>query len=284
MEKGINTRKRYISCTNCGTPGHVLKKCNQPITSFGIIVYKERHEFDDTDLNPRLRSLVNIQDNGTLLDNTKILLIQRKDTIGFTDFLRGKYETEQTLALLFSEMTMYEQRNLLTESFDDLWDKLWINHNSKTYKNEYVNAKYKLSCIDLPSYIKKYPSQYTFSEFSIPKGRKNVRESNMKCAEREFYEETGYNSDDYACLDPDNYIIEEFTGTDNIKYKHVYYITKVLESKIRNPQIQNQLQMEEVMDIGWFSINEALHVMRPYDTAKKQVILSFMSKIQSDST
>jgi 8-oxo-dGTP pyrophosphatase MutT (NUDIX family) len=279
MTHQIKYKKKYISCTNCGEPGHVLKTCKQPITSFGVIVYKEQDEFCVGDTNPVLSKLIkDIPDNDS---KVKLLLIQRKDTIGYTDFLRGKYNKEN-IGLLFQEMTKHEQYSLLTCTFDELWDKLWINHNSKTYKNEYNNAKYKFNSTDLQGYIQEYPSVYDNSEFSIPKGRKNVQEGNVQCAEREFYEETGYNASDYHPINIKNYIVEDFIGTDNVRYKHYYYITKVYPCKIRNPTIHNTLQMEEVKDIGWFTIPQALSLMRPYDTAKKQILLTFMEHIKSE--
>ena len=55
-------------CRNCGLTGHIYKNCPHPIMSFGVICYK-------------------IEDN-----ETKFLMIQRKDSLSFMEFIRGKYE------------------------------------------------------------------------------------------------------------------------------------------------------------------------------------------------
>lgn len=271
-------RKKCISCTNCGQSGHVLRNCKQPITSFGIIVYKHTDDFDEDDLNPSLKKLTEC--SMEIPSNIKILMIQRKDTMGYTDFLRGKYKAN-CVELLFREMTIEEQHNLLNKSFDELWKSLWINHSSRSFRNEYYNAKNKFNQLDIPYLISKYTSNYVSTELSFPKGRKSFQTETPKaCAEREFYEETGYTNEDYEPIDPNSFIIEEFTGTDNIKYKHIYYITKVKKGRMLKPKVSSLIQMEEVKDIGWFSIPEAIHLMRPYDIAKKHVICTFMDKLE----
>ena len=59
--------KLYSFCNNCGKNGHVFHNCKHPITSIGIITFR----------------------------NTKYgleyLMIRRKDSLGFVDFMRGKY-------------------------------------------------------------------------------------------------------------------------------------------------------------------------------------------------
>ena len=56
-------------CNNCGKFTHNFNKCKEPITSMGIIAF--RHN----------------------LTNQKVefLMIQRKDSLGFVDLVRGKY-------------------------------------------------------------------------------------------------------------------------------------------------------------------------------------------------
>ena len=55
-------------CNNCGGNGHLFFNCKRPITSLGIVCFR-----------------VNLK------DEIEYLLIQRKDTLGYVDFLRGKY-------------------------------------------------------------------------------------------------------------------------------------------------------------------------------------------------
>ena len=154
MSSDMNVSKyRNVVCSNCGTRGHILRECTKPITSFGIIAYKivRDSEYECQDKNDELESI--IQNNSNKLYRTphhspnfpkfKLLLIQRKDTIGYTDFIRGKYPDKDYLGVYFSEMTLEEQDRLLTSTFEELWDSLWVNHGSRIYKNEYWASKKK---------------------------------------------------------------------------------------------------------------------------------------------
>ena len=54
-------------CNNCGKQGHLYHQCKLPITSNGIIAFR-------------------INNN-----NIEYLMICRKDSLGYIDLLRGKY-------------------------------------------------------------------------------------------------------------------------------------------------------------------------------------------------
>ena len=57
---------RVQHCTNCGLHGHIFRNCQAPVTSYGIIVFKN-------------------SENGL-----QYLMIRRKDTFGYIDFIRSK--------------------------------------------------------------------------------------------------------------------------------------------------------------------------------------------------
>ena len=54
-------------CNNCGKLGHISKNCDKPITSYGVILY-------------------NIDENNV----HKIIMINRKDSLCYIEFIRGK--------------------------------------------------------------------------------------------------------------------------------------------------------------------------------------------------
>lgn len=278
---------RNIYCANCGEKGHVVKSCDRPITSFGIIAFKIAHNKEDEvqDRNNVLNELVkaemrkaNDADEHSF-PKIKFLMIQRKDTMGYIDFVRGKYPTSNDteknckISTLLSEMTYKEKHNLLTKSFDEIWNALWVNHESKCFKNEYEGAKRKFCNLDVPTLVKNSKTQYDFQEFGFPKGRRNMKESNIVCAEREFYEETGYDSNCYDFISNYPLVHEEFIGTNGVKYRHIYYLVK-MKDKVRPPKLDtdNKVQAGEVRNIGWFSFKESMILLRPYDTAKKEVL------------
>lgn len=282
---GLSDKKKYrnVNCCNCGEKGHVVRECDGPITSFGIIAFKEVKSKEDErfDKNSKLAEITNSVGDGELREypGIKFLMIQRKDTMGYVDFVRGKYpdnNNEIKMKLLktcLEEMTNEEKNNLLTKPFPALWDLLWRNHASKTYKNEYATAKAKYEQLDIQSLVRSTSTQYEWAEFGFPKGRRNMRENNISCSEREFFEETGYTKLHYDFIKNYPTVTEEFVGTNGVRYRHVYYLVKMRDD-VPPPSIDhdNIIQTGEVQNIGWFTFQECMNLIRPYDEAKKHVI------------
>lgn len=261
-------------CGNCGRKGHLYRECTDDITSFGVIAIRRKK----SDKLPDSKKIeLNIKENDEE-NPLRILLIQRKDTMAYVDLIRGRYPDvenlkDKYLTILFEEMIPEERHRIIKMSFDELWDDLWVNHNSKCYKNEKETAKLKYNKLDKNVYLNKTSPVWNFTEFGIPKGRRNMKETNRQCAEREFCEETGYTPKDYRMLTIEPHLYESFVGTNGKRYKHVYYIAEILP-QASDPvlDVENKNQMGEVKDILWMSKRESLSVIREYDTAKKEVI------------
>ena len=84
-------------CYNCGKSGHLYKHCYLPIISNGIICYKGD------------------------LENIKFLMVRRRYTIGYTNFIRGQYElNNESLLSLVNIMTINEKEQLLNNKFEFL--------------------------------------------------------------------------------------------------------------------------------------------------------------------
>jgi 8-oxo-dGTP pyrophosphatase MutT (NUDIX family) len=257
ITKNIPKRKNYknIYCGNCGNKGHTYKNCKEAITSLGIITYK-------------------INSN----NQNEYLLIRRKDTIGFVEFMRGKYSIHgsEYIKNLFSEMTKQEVYNIVNFPFDVLWNNLWLDQKSKQYKNEYLKSKEKFYEIKnnnkLQNIIKEIKYFWEETEWGFPKGRRNLRESDINCAKREFSEETGINNRNINILTNIKPIEEKFMGSNNIEYKHIYYIASCntdINLRIDN---NNIIQKSEVSNIGWFNYENAIKILRPYHIQKKRVL------------
>jgi len=254
--------KNTLYCGNCGKYGHVYRKCLAPIISSGIILFRK--------------------DN----DNIKYLLVQRKDTLGFVEFMRGKYNLENIkyISKLFEIMTENERLLLINSTFDSLWNKLWMKKDNKQYHNEYDSSKKKFNLLKKGIYIKNnlislntihYNNKvfwYT-PEWGIPKGRRNLKESNLDCAIREFEEETGLKKNQYNLIYQIEPIEELFSGSNNIRYKHIYYIANA-KNNINNLAIDknNFSQVSEISNINWFTFDQCMKVIRSYNIEKKNVL------------
>lgn len=251
-------------CKNCGLSGHTERKCEYPITSYGIICY-------------------NMKQN-----KKHYLMIQRRNSLSFTEFIRGKMNNKKNdknkydieyIRLMIRNMSKKEHKLLETKTFDELWKYLW---RETRYSNDYKFSKNKFNklkegiiindvLINLQNILDTTPSNYDSPEWGFPKGRRsNIMEENVQCAKREFMEESGILPNQFNIIEYISPFNEEYKSSNGNCYKSVYYIAKCeinLELKIRNEK-----QAHEVQDIGWFSFEECLEMIRPYHLEKKLVL------------
>jgi 8-oxo-dGTP pyrophosphatase MutT (NUDIX family) len=208
-----------------------------------------------------------------------ILLIQRKDTIGYTDFIRGKYSNLSIAKLFLEEMTQDELLKIKNLSFKELWDDIFMNKNCKIYTQDYNVAYKKFKSIDIHSMIDDlilYTNRvrYNKQEYGFPKGRASLCEDPLDCAIREFEEETGYNKN---FLNIKTNIIpfrEYYMGVNNKEYICVYYIAEFKNEICDNIKINknNILQSGEVKKVKWYPVKKAYKKFRDYHIIKKHIL------------
>ena len=266
-------------CNNCGNYGHLYRQCKLPVLSYGILVFN-----------------VN---SGT----NQLLMIQRKDSISYIEFIRGKYEltNPEYIIQLFTNCSVKEKEFLKNHTFNEIWDNLWIKvtNQSERIKNEYKKSSYLFSrLLDGITYNdKKYTLQeliecsmnnYATPEWEFPKGRRSNRENNIQCAIREFEEESGLSSNDYTLLENVSPISETYKGSNGVNYKHVYYLAFYIGPDTK-PLIDSGKyeQYSEISDIQWLTIDECRAKIRPYNISKHGIITScenFINNYQSEFT
>lgn len=266
-------------CINCGKNGHNSKICNDPITSCGIICFKIDH-LPISKINKFLvNKYINIEDyNYNHIDyynkinfhrkDIKFLLIQRKHSLSYIEFLRGKYDENDMnkVVNMFELMSEKEVENIKNFDFDYLWENLWKKTaKDKKFIKEIVLSKNKFDFLKTNNIIDKLTSTFSEPEWGFPKGRRIKYENNCDCANREFVEET--NLLNYMQFDRINTIDETFNGTDNNLYKHIYYIAGSDEN-----ELSTNFDNYEVGNIGWFTIDQVLTLLRPYNKTKINVI------------
>ena len=99
-------------------------------------------------------------------------------------------------------------------------------------------------------------------------------ESSGESAVREFSEETGLTSVDYIIQEKIPTFCETFTGTNNIRYKHIYYIARWNSEKDVKVDPNNFSQMSEISDIRWFNVKDSVESIRTYNKEKRDMIKS----------
>jgi 8-oxo-dGTP pyrophosphatase MutT (NUDIX family) len=294
-------KKRTQYCLNCGRKGHIGKKCNDPLTSYGIICFHLEDEFLmyqkilESKYNRYPNAIVNNinmfwfnNKNKTTKDEVKdiveclkhkikFLIISRKNSLGFIEFMRGRYEVDNpdSVVHLIEQMTEGEKSMLLTQSFDDVWVTLWKNNSrNKIYEKEYHTSLQKYMEVD-KDLIKNTKPKYNIPEWGFPKGRRNYYERDLECAQREFNEETGLENKEVVILDRIYPLAEIFTGTNMVKYKHVYFLGTMHHLKPLKAD-NSEVQKQEVGDIGWFNYDDTMQRIRPYHTERKKLIEDFL--------
>jgi 8-oxo-dGTP pyrophosphatase MutT (NUDIX family) len=185
-------------------------------------------------------------------DRVKFLMISRKFSLGFNEFIRGRYNVDDInyIIKLFKQMT---QREIDFISSSDDYDEILcyfmnstvpdatdkedmlakIYENAK-YGNEYCESKIKFNKLKNKDTVhgcsinfitKNIEAKWNEPEWGFPKGRRIRKdEDNLTCAKREFEEETGYKSNEYTLLNKIVPMNENLIGTNGVSYKHIYYL------------------------------------------------------------
>ena len=248
---------RIMYCTNCGASGHVFRYCPAPVTSYGVIAMRY---------------------STTQPKQIQFLLIQRKDSLSFIELIRGKYTlaNHDYICTLIQHMTRSEQQQLLTRTFEQMWQDIWGNVSKiQTHKNDYKKSEEKFLELQplLNELVASHPSEWEEPEWGFPKGRRNSFEKDIHCAVREFMEETGLQQEDFTMIHNTKSIVETYIGSNNVTYCHKYYLA------ICNPttnvilDYDNIHMTREIGDIKWLSFDEAYAKIRHNNPEKRDILV-----------
>lgn len=252
-------------CNNCGKHGHLFHQCKLPITSYGIILFRHSAE------------------------GLQFLMIRRKDTFGYIDFIRGKYSPYniEQLQKIVDEMSVQEKARILVDPFDKLWKQLWGDNSGNQYRSEENASSKKFESIkngviieDTPVKLEEIVSnsktEWTETEWEFPKGRRNFQEKDLDCALREFEEETGISKNNFLIIDNLLPFEEMYIGSNYKCYKHKYFLAFMNKSE----ELLQNFQKTEVSKLDWKNIEQCLESIRPYNLEKKQLILNINKVLQ----
>lgn len=254
---------RRVVCANCGARGHVFKECTHPIISCGVICRAAGGRGEDL-----------------------FLMVQRKDSFAFVEFMRGKYgvSNKKYLLELFDGMTDDERRAVATMSFDALWRMLWNGFAKSKSRPEYEDAARKFAKLRSGLRINgdKHDTDISWllentrgrdsPEWGFPKGRRAVsNESDIECALREMHEETGVHKRQVRVY-PDKRYEETFRGNNGVDYMHVYFVAELRDASPRLKTCDR-----EIKDASWFDKDELVRVVSDYPTR-----VSMFNQVLSD--
>uniref|UniRef100_A0A6C0JFD6 Nudix hydrolase domain-containing protein n=1 Tax=viral metagenome TaxID=1070528 RepID=A0A6C0JFD6_9ZZZZ len=265
-------------CNNCGKLGHQFNQCKLPIISYGIILFT----LDTDNISEMKKDCIGDK-------NYKFLMIRRKDSFGFIDFIRGKYNTcnINQIQNIVNEMSNFEKERLLNDGFDKLWKDMWSDTPSSHYKNEELSSFKKFDSlknginidekvIKITDIVNNSHTNWIETEWEFPKGRKNFKEKDLVCALREFEEETGIPSNIIKIVENILPFEETFIGTNHKAYKHKYFLAFIKDNSI---DLTN-FQKTEVSKLEWKNYDECINSIRPYNLEKKKLITNINKVLQ----
>lgn len=247
-------------CNNCGNHGHLFQDCQLPITSIGIV-------------------LIRYNSNKEL----EYLMIRRKDSFGYVDFVRGKFYTSCLFSLqtIVDELTLDEKNRIMKDEFTQeianvaknkkieesvitKWDTL---RKGIEVENKQVSIQYL---------VENSSTKWKESEWGFPKGRRNFMEKDIECSLREFEEETGISRNKIHLFDNILPYEEVFTGSNLKSYKHKYYLAIIDNDDMD----MNTFQKSEVSKMEWKTYDQCIKVIRPYNLEKKHVLEKIHKSLQ----
>ncbi len=189
----------------------------------------------------------------------ELLLVCPRCTYAYRTFTRSKYNSNNPdeMIALFNQMTVDEKLDILSLNFMQIWYRMWLNNSFKNTMYFMAKNKYESTfATDNSEQLSKLIAKSTHASrmWEIPKGRKkNKMESNIDCAVREFYEETGIKKKSYR-LFPTAYLSYSYID-DGARYTNIYYFAYMRHHHPVQVDLASQ-QISEIADIKWMNINE----------------------------
>lgn len=256
--------------------------------------------------NGQLQRLSDIEPYVNIVKNSiKFLMIRRKYSVGYIEFVKGRYneKNDEEIIYIINQITPQELLYLKTHTFDEIWQNMWDGkYNNipldetatstcedfnilsskdqyiytKIHLKEYISSKNKYEYMHANNVFDRLESdhkihmKYDEPEWGFPKGRRNLYEKNQDCAIREFFEETGMDMNDVTVMDRIYPINELLTGTNNLEYKHSYYLS--LSKMETDVSLNLHSQKIEIGAIGWFTYKEVQNMIRSYHINRLRIL------------
>jgi hypothetical protein len=313
LNETVKSTSKTISmyCINCGKHNHLYKDCLDPVKSYGLICFypslispesytkgkKTKKNLSEKIQKDKTLSKFDPQQHEIKTSDThysyKIIMVQRKNTIGIVEFIRGKYDITMPLddlkkyLIKLFDMTTFEEKHKLEtyDNFDEIRNNLGLSRHYY-FRNEYDESKKKFEYVKslnfgqqgngIQQLLKLSLITRTTPEWGLPKGRKNNSELEVDCAIREFIEETGIDEKYIKIYKNVKPLREIYKGVNNIVYEHIYYIATLDTSTDISEYITTIIgpvkESYEISNVQLMTQRESISCLREYHTSKKQAI------------
>jgi len=167
------------------------------------------------------------------------------------------------------------EETISREKFNQLRNGIKIYTNNQSVKTGDVSSgewNTRHTYYSLESMINECKQSWTEQEWGFPKGKRNYNESDIDCALREFYEETGFKNRNMAFVLNNIAPYEEiFMGSNYKPYKHRYFLMYVDYNASILEKMTNGDTME-ISKVEWKPFTDGLNAIRSYNLEKKRVL------------
>jgi len=273
--------------------------CIEPVSSYGVLVF--RWVGSKPSWSPYSEFCKNSNCSLGLTNMVpEILMIQRKDTLGFMDIMRGKYKVNEPeyIRKQIRGMIQSERDKLLTMDFEEIWHQLWGSdtESSQRYANDRVISRQKLAELragvegpdgeryTIADLLRQEPLLYKTPEWGFPKGRRDPYETDIQCAFRELEEETSITEEELWKATNVSPFIEQFYGSNNIHYRHSYYLAQYIGKRDIAFNASNEEMAREVGNVSWKSLDDALILLRPENVEKRGILVQLANLLRNFSS
>lgn len=193
------------------------------------------------------------------------LLVKNRFTYALNYIVHGRYNanSDEEMIRLLSGTTVDEKHDILSLDYDRLWYRVWLGASRPT--GSYCASKRRFDTsfvldggVRLRSLIARSGSAQLLWE--LPKGKKKYKnEPDVRCAVREFGEETGLLREDYKLFAN---AVKKYSYIDGgVRYTNMYYFAYARPGINVGVSFRTD-QHTEICDIQWMDIN-ALRVHAP---------------------
>jgi len=320
-------QKKPLYCNNCGKKGHYYNRCVEPNTSIGVIAFNVVGRDDITpifsdlicyDKNTMMKikhtNGINLSDvfNSSIennkdkmgdnieitnqirlfnkyLESIKFLMVRRKFTLGFIEFMKAKWDrtNKAQMTRIFSKMAKSEV-NLILQNINDsdwinIFDNFWIRDGKINFdkKKEDFGVKF-IELRDMvsddifeeqPHNLKYYCLNHrdeNYPDWGFCKGRREGTERNQETALREMKEESG---NGVLLLENLQELKEDIVKEDGNRIRNIYYLG-LLSSDAR-AEYRPELYIahkSEIGEIGMYTYMDALALIGPHFGEKCRVL------------
>jgi len=285
-----------MSCNNCGKRGHSFYQCKMPITSNGIIAYRKHPETkvieylmicrkDSLGLMDFIRGKYSVNNKYYIMNMISQMTNAEKHmlkTESFDNIWKMVWDKEISQPYgeppgLPSKWSKGGNNAVVVENSPNSRFKS-EEHVSREKFNQLRAGIYsgyrgsEKSFYSLETMIDECMQAWEEPEWGFPKGRRNYNESDIDCALREFYEETGLKNKNISFVVSNLAPFEEiFMGSNYKSYKHRYFLMYVDYNMSNSDDLFNIDKME-ISKIEWKTFNDSMAAIRPYNLEKKRIL------------